>query len=80
MTRTDPRNDPRNDPRLTAASLTRFGTAVMAALGCQPAIAVEIAEHLVAGLFLERARSGEGVTYADFEQWLIRLGSASENP
>ena len=47
MTRTDPRNDPRNDPRLAAASLTRFGTAVMAALGCQPAIAVEIAEHLV---------------------------------
>jgi LDH2 family malate/lactate/ureidoglycolate dehydrogenase len=39
--------DPRNDPRLAAASLTRFGTAVMAALGCQPAIAAEIAEHLV---------------------------------
>lgn len=39
--------DPRNDPRLAAAGLTRFGTAVMAALGCQPAIAVEIAEHLV---------------------------------
>ena len=39
--------DPRNDPRLAAASLTRFGTGVMAALGCQPAIAAEIAEHLV---------------------------------
>lgn len=36
-----------NDPRLSAQALTRFGTRVMSALGCQPLIAAEIAEHLV---------------------------------
>ena len=47
MTEYDPRHDPRHDPRLGAAGLTRFGTGVMTAIGCQPAIAAEIAEHLV---------------------------------
>lgn len=36
-----------NDPRVAAEVLTRFGTRVMTALGCQPLIAAEIAEHLV---------------------------------
>ena len=45
--RHDPRHEPRNDPRLGAAGLTRFGTGVMTAIGCQPTIAAEIAEHLV---------------------------------
>jgi LDH2 family malate/lactate/ureidoglycolate dehydrogenase len=36
-----------NDPRIGADLLTRFGTQVMTALGCQPLIAAEIAEHLV---------------------------------
>jgi len=36
-----------NDPRISADLLTRFGTQVMTALGCQPLIAAEIAEHLV---------------------------------
>ena len=36
-----------DDPRFGAAPLIRFGTDVMSALGCQPLIAAEIAEHLV---------------------------------
>lgn len=36
-----------HDPRIPAETLLRFGTGVMAAMGCQPAIATEIAEHLV---------------------------------
>ena len=35
------------DPRVGAASLQTFGTAVMQALGATPAIAAEIAGHLV---------------------------------
>jgi LDH2 family malate/lactate/ureidoglycolate dehydrogenase len=35
------------DPRVSAPVLLRFGTAVMTAVGCRPAIAAEIAEHLV---------------------------------
>lgn len=36
-----------SDPRVAVESLLDFGTRVMAALGCAPAIAFEIAEHLV---------------------------------
>ena len=36
-----------SDPRIAADVLQRFGTGVMLALGCAPAIAAEIAEHLV---------------------------------
>jgi LDH2 family malate/lactate/ureidoglycolate dehydrogenase len=36
-----------DDPLIAADALTRFGTGVMQAIGCQPAIALEIAEHLV---------------------------------
>lgn len=36
-----------SDPRVEARSLLTFGTGVMRALGCTPAIAAEIAEHLV---------------------------------
>lgn len=36
-----------DDPLIPARALTRFGRGVMQALGCQPAIAQEIAEHLV---------------------------------
>ena len=35
------------DPRLPAEALTRFGTLVMAAIGCAPEIATEVAGHLV---------------------------------
>ncbi len=35
------------DPRIPAEALTRFGTGIMQALGSSPAIAAEIAEHLV---------------------------------
>lgn len=36
-----------SDPRVDAATLVRFGTGIMATLGCTPLIAVEISEHLV---------------------------------
>ena len=36
-----------SDPRVAVESLLTFGTRIMTALGCQPAIASEIAEHLV---------------------------------
>jgi LDH2 family malate/lactate/ureidoglycolate dehydrogenase len=36
-----------DDPLIAADALARFGTGVMQAVGCQPAIAREIAEHLV---------------------------------
>ena len=36
-----------SDPRIAADKLREFGTGVMTAIGCQPAIASEIAEHLV---------------------------------
>ena len=39
--------DSEQDPRFGAAPLISFGTGVMSALGCQPLIAAEIAEHLV---------------------------------
>ena len=35
------------DPRVAIKALTRLGTRVMTAVGCQPDIAAEIAEHLV---------------------------------
>ncbi len=36
-----------NDPRFCAKALNKFGTDIMASIGCQPAIAAEIADHLV---------------------------------
>lgn len=36
-----------SDPRVSADKLQQFGTRIMTALGCQPAIAAEITEHLV---------------------------------
>jgi len=36
-----------HDPRIAADALVRFGTGVMAAMGCQSDIAIEIAQHLV---------------------------------
>jgi len=36
-----------SDPRVAAEGLRRFGTSVMLSLGCAPAIATEIADHLV---------------------------------
>lgn len=36
-----------SDPRIAADVLRRFGTGVMQALGCAPAIAAEISDHLV---------------------------------
>ena len=36
-----------SDPRVAADKLQQFGTRVLVALGCQSAIAAEIAEHLV---------------------------------
>ena len=36
-----------DDPLVAADDLRRFGTGVMSAIGCQPAIAQEIADHLV---------------------------------
>ena len=35
------------DPRVPADALRRFGKEVMEALGCQPAIATDVADHLV---------------------------------
>jgi len=35
------------DPRVAVAALQRFGTATMQAIGCDPATAAEIADHLV---------------------------------
>lgn len=36
-----------SDPRVDATALVRLGTGIMSALGCTPAIAAEVAEHLV---------------------------------
>jgi uncharacterized oxidoreductase len=36
-----------SDPRVPVAALQRFGTAAMQAIGCDAAIAAEIADHLV---------------------------------